>query len=151
MNDKTLIHSYLDESNILLNDLLGMDVKINEEQTTLLLCLMSNTQNNLIKSLRHAIKLDMDFVVASLLSEELRIKFLETNTSYPGLQASVSEESNVKARDTNNNRKGKEKFKLKGDIKYYCCDKVNHIMKHWGKLTKNKHNAKDKEQGMPLQ
>lgn len=86
----------------------------------------------------------MDFVVASLLSEELRIKFLETNTSYLGLQASVSEESNAKARDTNNNRKGKEKFKLKGDIKYYCCDKVNHIMKHWGKLTKNKQNAKDR-------
>lgn len=32
MNDKTLIHSHLDEFNILLNDLLGIDVKINKEE-----------------------------------------------------------------------------------------------------------------------
>lgn len=101
----------------------------------------------MIKSLRHAIKLDMDFVVASLLSEELRIKFLETNTSYLGLQASVSEESNAKARDTNNNRKGKEKFKLKGDIKYYCYDKVNHIMKHWGSSLRINKMQKTKSRG----
>lgn len=40
-----------------------------EEQTTLLLCLMSFFWDNLIMNLSHVIKFDMNYVMSSLLSE----------------------------------------------------------------------------------
>lgn len=50
-----------------------IDVKTDEEeQGNLLLCSMSDSWDNLIMSFSHITKLDMDSVVASLLSKELR-------------------------------------------------------------------------------
>lgn len=81
----------MNEFNTFSNDLLGINVNIEEgEQTTLLLCFMSNFLDNLITSMNHLIKLDMNSVVASLLWEELRRKSLETTTSSFGFQAFIS-------------------------------------------------------------
>lgn len=55
---------------------------------------MLDSWDNLIISLNHVTKLDMDYPVASLLLEELGKKSLETTTSSLRLQALVSEESN---------------------------------------------------------
>lgn len=43
--------------------------------------------------------------------------------------------------------KGKRKFKPKGDIKCYYCDKVGHIIKNYKKLVEDRNNTHDKKQG----
>lgn len=64
----------MNEFNTFINDLLGINVKIDEEEQNILLL------DNLIISLSYITKLDMDSVVASLLWEELRRKSSETTT-----------------------------------------------------------------------
>lgn len=54
MKDGATIHEYFNEFNILLNDLLGINAKIDEkEQDTLLLYLMPDSWKNYIMSLSH--------------------------------------------------------------------------------------------------
>lgn len=73
--------------------------------------------DNLTMNFSHITKLDMDSLLTSLLSKELRRNSLETTTSSLGLQALISEENNDKARVASNNKKGKGKFNPKEDIK----------------------------------
>lgn len=94
----------------------------------------------------HVTKLDMDYVVASLLLKEMKRKSLETIISSSGFEALVSKESNDKTRDTRNNENDKGKVKQKCDIMCYYCDTVSHIIKHCRKLTEDKQNGKDQEQ-----
>lgn len=56
-----LVHDYLNEFNALLTSLLGIRVEIDEkEQITILLCLISDSCDNLIMRLNHVTKVDMD-------------------------------------------------------------------------------------------
>lgn len=78
MQDRASIHEHLNEFNSWVNELLGIGVNVDqEEEANLLLYSMSDSWDNLIISLSHVTKLDLDFVVASCLAEELRRKSLE--------------------------------------------------------------------------
>lgn len=93
MKGKMSIHDHLNDFNSLLTKLLGVGMKIDEEeQDILLICSMSNSWNNLIMSLSHVKELTMDSMVASLLLEELRRKSLESLNSTSSSQELVMEE-----------------------------------------------------------
>lgn len=70
INDSLSTYEHFNEFNTLFNDLLGIGMKINEEEhATLLLCSMSYVWDNLIINISYVIKFDMNYVMTSLLSK----------------------------------------------------------------------------------
>ena len=137
MKDKTSVHDHLNMFNSLVNELFGTGAKFDEEeQATILLCSMSDSWDNLIMSLSHVWKLDMDSVTASLLSEEMRKRSLESSSSASLSSASnssalVSEEGRGRSRSKGHFKRDKSrgKSKTKRDLKCYYCDKSGHMKK----------------------
>ena len=75
MKDGTLVQEYLDVFNSIVSKLAALDVRIeDEEKTSILLCFMSESWNNLIMNLSHVEILKMESIMASLLIEEIRWK-----------------------------------------------------------------------------
>lgn len=99
---------------------------------------MSNPWDNLIMSLIHVTKLDLDSMIASLLLEESRRKSLEKPTSSSRVQALVSEGSKGKTRNLDIGDIDNGNFKPRSDIKCFYGDKVGHIKKNYLK-HKRKH------------
>lgn len=80
MKDNVSINDNLNEFNSFLAELMGVGMKIDEEeQDTLLLCSMSDSRDNLIMILSHVIQVIMDSIVTSLLSKELRRISMESS------------------------------------------------------------------------
>ena len=81
----------------------------------------------------------MDLVTASLLSEEMRRKSLESSSLAPNSSALVSEEGRGRARIKGpfKRDKSKGKSKTRRDLKCYYCDKPGHMKKDCWKLKKD--------------
>lgn len=87
---------------------------------------MSNSWDNLIMNLSHVIKLDLDSMIASLLSQELRKKSLEKPTSSLEEHTLTSKRSNSKFGKANNSITSSGNFKGKGGIRCIYKDKVGY-------------------------
>ncbi|KAK9118944.1 hypothetical protein Scep_017037 [Stephania cephalantha] len=75
MKDGASVQEHLNHFNLLINKLMALDVKIeDDEKACLLLCSMPDSWDNLIMNLSHVKIHDLDVVIASLLTEELRRK-----------------------------------------------------------------------------
>jgi transposase InsO family protein len=119
------VHEHLNEFNSLISKLMAVDVKIDpEEKAILLLCSMPESWDNLIMSLSHATALDIDSVVSSLLTEELRRK---------SSQSSAGDAMVARGRSIDREQAGKDrarsKSKLKHNLKCWACNKKGHLKK----------------------
>lgn len=127
-------HYHLNVFDSLMNKLLGTGVKIDEEeQTTILLYSMPDSWYNLIMSLSHMPKLDMDPVIASLPSEEMRRRSLELSSPVPSSSTLVLKEGRGTSRSKGpiKRDKGKGKSKIMKDLKCYYCYKSDHMKKDY--------------------
>lgn len=85
---------------------------------------MSNPWDNLIMSLIHVTKLDLDSMIASLLLEESRRKSLEKPTSSSRVQALVSEGSKGKTRNLDIGDIDNGNFKPRSDIRLVTLKRI---------------------------
>ncbi|KAK6267017.1 hypothetical protein QUC31_017854 [Theobroma cacao] len=80
MRDGDSMQKHLNQFNALVSKLQALDVEIDvEEKASILLCSMPDSWDNLIMNLSHVKVLDVDSIVASLLTEEMRSKSTQSN------------------------------------------------------------------------
>lgn len=144
MKDGATIHEYFNEFNILLNDLLGINAKIDEkEQDTLLLYLMPDSWKNYIMSLSHV---NLRWFYSSIVVVGGATEKVVVDNYFIYRIVGLGFRWDQRLNNANNNRIGEEKFKSEGDIKCYNYEKLGHIMKHCIKLVKDKKNGKGQQQ-----
>lgn len=120
MKDKKSVHGHLNVFNSLGNELLGTGLKIGEgKKATIFLCLTSDSWDNLVMSMSHCTKYNMNLVIASLSSKEMRKRTLESLPSTPSLPASVLEEGSGRSQSNGPFKwnKSRGKSKTKRDLK----------------------------------
>lgn len=87
---------------------------------------MPDSWDNLIMNLSHVTKLDMNSVITSLLSNDLRRKHLEASTPALRSQALVLEGERSKAKNKNINRKDNSRSRSKPtkDLKCFTVTRL---------------------------
>ncbi|KAK9113082.1 hypothetical protein Scep_020601 [Stephania cephalantha] len=132
MKDGASVQEHLNHFNLLISKLMALDVKIeDDEKACLLLCSMPDSWDNLIMNLSHVKIHDLDVVIASLLTEELRRK---TSVGSHG-DAMVVRGRSID-RDYGDRSKSRSKSKAKKKVRCWGCGKIGHLKKECkGKRT----------------
>ena len=132
------IKNHLDEFNKTIMDLRNIDVRIDDEnQTIILMCSLSNSYEHFLNTMVYGRDtIYIENVRAALNSRELKNKVFKSR------EDDSSEGLVVKGRTLkkNNDRKGQSRSKSKGNKKCFKCNKEGHYVK-------NCPDCKEKEKG----
>ena len=138
MKEGTSIKNHLDEFNKTIMDLRNIDVRIDDEnQTIILMCSLSNSYEHFLNTMVYGRDtIYIENVRAALNSRELKNKVFKSR------EDDSSEGLVVKGRTLkkNNDRKGQSRSKSKGNKKCFKCNKEGHYVK-------NCPDCKEKEKG----
>ena len=138
MKEGTSIKNHLDEFNKTIMDLRNIDVRIDDEnQTIILMCSLSNSYEHFLNTMVYGRDtIYIENVRAALNSRELKNKVFKSR------EDDSSEGLVVKGRTLkkNNDRKGQSRSKSKGNKKCFKCNKERHYVK-------NCPDCKEKEKG----